>query len=148
MMIWLQSNDKYDELAKYDHDSGRFTIASRNDLGGNTPSSTEGIYAIMSTVFVALYKFGQGLFFRIGEQCFPLTDDVIVTVSGEDFNKRQLIVKKAGKEIAHFNYVLDSSKKFSGDPTPFVQNEDFDFGLFVSNISANEKRKRVLLGLD
>lgn len=146
-MIWLQSNDKYDEFAKYDHGKGTFTITSRNELGGNSPSSTEGRFTIMSSVFVALYKFDQGLFVRIGDRQIPLTDDVIVTVSGE-LKKRLLIVKNAGKEIARFNYVLDSSKKFLDDPTPFIENEDFDFGLLISNISVNDKRKRVLLGLD
>lgn len=146
-MIWLQSNDKYDELAEYDHGKGTFTIASRDDLSGNTPACTEGIFAIMSTVFVALYKFGQELFVRIGNQCIPLTDDVVVTVSG-DVNKRRLTVKKAGKVIAHLNYMLDNSRKISDDPTPFIEDEDFDFGLFVSNVSANDKRKRVLLSLD
>jgi len=146
-MIWLQSNDKYDELAKYDHGKGTYMIASRNNLGGNTPSSTEGMFSIMSTVFLALYKFEQGLFIRIGDQLISLTDDVIVTVSGDD-EKRLLSVKKSAKDIAHLNYVLDSSKKFSNDPTPFIEDEDFDFGLLISNISTNEKRKRVLLGLD
>ncbi len=50
--------------------------------------------------------------------------------------------------------MLDSSKKISDDPTPFIEDEDedededFDFGLFLSNISASDKRKRVVLGLD
>lgn len=147
MMIWLQSNDKHDELAEYDHGKGTFTTASRNDLGSNAPSRTDGIFSILSTVFVALYKFGQGLFVRIGDQCIPLTDDVVATVSGGS-NNRTLTVKKAGKEIAHFRYALDGSKKFPDDPTPFIEDEDFDFGLFLSNISTNDKRKRVLLGLD
>lgn len=146
-MIWLQSNDKYDELAEYEHGKGTFTTASRNVLGSNVPSSTDGIFSILSAVFVALYKFDQGLFVRIGDQCIPLADDVIVTVSG-NVNNRLLTVKKAGKEIVHFCYVLDGSKEISDDPTPFIEDEDFDFGLFVSNISTNEKRKRILLGLD
>ena len=146
-MIWLQSNDKYDELAEYDHDKGTFTIESRNALSSKAPSSTEGIFAILSDIFVALYKFGGGLFIRIGGQCIPLAEDVVVTVSG-DVSKRLLTVEKSGKEITCFIYVLDSSKKILNDPTPFVDDEDFDFGLFVSNISTSDKRKRILLGLD
>lgn len=146
-MVWLQSNDKYDELVEYNHSKGTFTKASRNSLGDKAPSSTDGTFAVLSAVFLALYKLGQELFVRIGDQCIPLTNDVTVIVSGPA-NKRLLIVKKAGNEIANFNYVLDASKKFSSDPTPFIEDEDFDFGLFISNISTNDKRKRVLLGLD
>ncbi|WP_297891177.1 hypothetical protein [Shewanella sp.] len=146
-MIWLQSNDKFDEVAEYDHGKGTFTMASRNSLGSKAPSSTDGIFALLSVVFVALYKFGQELFIRIGDQCIPLTDDVVVSVSGDAKNK-QLTVEKSGQVIARINYALDVSKKFPDDPTPFIEDEDFDFGLFISNISKNDARKRVLLGLD
>ncbi|WP_445366009.1 hypothetical protein ACJJJB_07940 [Microbulbifer sp. ANSA001] len=146
-MIWLQSNDKYNELAEYDHEEGTFTIVFRNGLGAKIPIKTVGTFAILSTVFVALYKFGQELYVRVGGQCIPLTDDVIVTVCGE-VNSRLLTIKKAGVEVTSLNYTLDVSKIIPGDSTPFVEDEDFDFGLFVSNIATSSKRKRVLLGLD
>ncbi len=31
------------------------------------------------------------------------------------------------------------------DPTPFVDEEDFDFGLFLSNVAKDESRQRRLL---
>lgn len=146
-MIWLQLNSKYDGLAEYDHAKGMFTIASRSTLGGKAPSKTDGIFAILSTVFVALYCYGQKLFLRIGDDCIPLTSDLIVTVSG-DIKDRRLIVEKAGSVIANIDYTLDMSDQFANDPTSFIEDEDFDFGLFVSNISKNNERQRVLLGLD
>ena len=146
-MIWLQLNSKYDGIAEYDHAKGMFTIASRNTLGGKAPLKTDGVFAILSTVFVALYCFSQQLFLRIGDDCIPLTSDLVVTVSG-DINSRKLRVEKAGVVVAHIDYTLDVSDQFPNDPTPFVEDEDFDFGLFVSNISKNSERQRVLLGLD
>jgi hypothetical protein len=146
-MIWLQSNDKYDDLARYDHRNGTFTIVSRKTLDVNEPISTNGFFAMLSNIFVALYNFEQQLFLRIGDKRIPLTDDTIALVSG-DASNRQLVVDKTGKEIAHLSYILDDSNQFPDDPTPFIKDEDFDFGLFISNISKNGKRKKVLLGLD
>lgn len=146
-MIWLQSNNRYDEIAQYDHVMGAFSIFSRNNLGSKTPNTTQGMFSILSNVFVALYKYRQELFVRIGNQSIPLTNDVVMAVSG-DMKNRLLTIKKEGKEIAHFNYELNDQKIFSEDMTPFIDDEDFDFGLFLSNISTNDKRKEVLLGLD
>ncbi len=146
-MIWLQSNDKYDALAEYDHIEGKFTIASRKTLGSKAPSKTDGSFAILSGVFVALYNFEQQLFLRVGNNTVLLADDIIVTVSG-NANNRLLLVKKAGQEIVRLNYILDMSNQFPNDLTHSIEDEDFDFGLFISNISKNNKRKRILLGLD
>ena len=146
-MIWLQLNSKYDGLAEYDHAKGMFTITSRNTLGAKAPLKTDGMFAILSTVFVALYCFGQQLFLRIGDTCIPLTNDLVVTVSG-DTNRRKLNIEKDGVVIADIEYMLDLSKQFPNDPTPFVEDEDFDFGLFLFNISKDRERQRVLLSLD
>ncbi len=144
-MIWLQSNDKYDELAQYDHASGAYKNASRKAMTASL--NTDGTFSILAGTFVALYNFEQLLFLRIGDECICLSEDVVATVSG-GINNRSLTVKKSKSEILHLDYSLDHSPQFSNDPTPFIEDEDFDFGLFVSNISKSEERKRVLLGLD
>lgn len=146
-MIWLQSNKRFNDLAQLDPDTGVVTMQSRITLGNKVPQNTEGFFAVLSTIFIALYKFGQGLFIRIGNECIPLTDDVIVNVSGNPKN-RELIVEKEGQEITRLDYSLDQSKMIVDDPTPFIDDEDFDFGLFVSNISKNTKRKRIFQKLD
>jgi len=146
-MIWLQSNDKYNEVAEYDPEKGTFTIMYRNTLGNNAPMSTDGFFTILSSVLLMLYKFDKELFIRVGDLCIPLSDDVVATVSG-DARNRLLIVKRSGEEVVHLNYMLDHSKKIPNDPTPFIEDENFDFGLFLSNVSVSDMRKKVLLGLD
>jgi len=44
------------------------------------------------------------------------------------------------------HYVLLQAPPIPGDPTPFIEDEDFDFGLFVRNISRSSERRKVLLG--
>jgi hypothetical protein len=146
-MIWLQQNSKYDGLAEYEHTSGMFKLSSRKTLGNNVPLKTDGVFSILSTVFVALYCFNQQLFLRIGDDCIPIISDLVITVTG-DVNNRKLCVEKAGVVVAQIDYTLDMSDQFSNDPTAFVEDEDFDFGLFVSNVSKRSERQRVILGLD
>ncbi len=142
-MTWLQSYEQFNELAELDHKTGEVAIQLREHFIEQLPA-TEGWFAILANTFVALYVFAQALFLRIGHMCIPLTADVQVKTSGCSTN-RTLMVFKAGCIIARLNYLTD---KFAPDTTPFIAAEDHDFGLLLENIAKDEKRQRVLLGLD
>ena len=144
-MIWLQSHELYDSLVEYNHSDGSFTEISRKSNLGNiaTLSFINGVYSILSSTFVAIYRFEGQLFIRIGDNCIPLSDEVVVSVRGEN-NARELLILEAGKEVCKINYELDASRWFEDDPTPFIDEETFDFGLFLSNISKSESRKRII----
>ena len=146
--MWLQSHEKYDVLAEYDPNQGtHYTLVSKASLGDQAPEKTAGHFAILSTVFVTLYQANHVLFLRIGEHITPLADHIRVNVTG-DASNRQLVVTNNQKVILEFEYTLDTSETFADDLTPFIEDEDEDFGLFVSNIANNDRRKRVLLGLE
>lgn len=144
-MIWLQSNETYNEIAEYDHFSGSYLIKSRDSVSKSSLSNIDGTYAFLSNEFVAIYKFGTEMFVRIGTHSIQLIGDVKITVKGDPAS-RKLSVKKNKEELVTVNYALNNSNVYSHDPTPFIDDEDFDFGLFISNIASNESRKRVLLG--
>jgi hypothetical protein len=146
-MIWLQSNEKYNVLAKYDHADGSYALVYKTDLANKSAPNTDGIFSFLSSVFVAIYKYDQQLFLRIGGKSIPLTNDTVVTVGG-DVNNRVLTIGTGGSCIVSLNYKLDKKDEFINDPTPFIENEDFDFGIFLTNISMSDERKRVLLGLE
>lgn len=88
------------------------------------------------------------LFLRVGSQCVPLKDDVEITVDELTAADRILTITKAGRTIATLRYAIDLTQKFDFDLTPGVEDEDFDFGLFVYNIHKSDERQRILLGLD
>ncbi len=145
-MLWLQDNDEFDKLVELDLTTGLHRIHSRSTLGPQSPTKTDGVFAMLASVLVALYKHGSELFVRVGNTTVRLEKDVIIRASGSP-PQRTLSVFKSGKEVARLQYAIDSSLNISGDPTPFIDNEDFDFGLFVSNISLAPERQEVLLGL-
>lgn len=146
-MILLQLHEQYDSLIKYNHSDGSFTEISKKSIGNNDISIVDGFYSVLSSTFVAIYRFEGELFIRIGDKCLPFSDEVVVSVRGED-DDRELLILEAGKEICKINYELDASLQFEDDPTPFIDKEDFDFGLFLSNISKSENRKQHILDID
>lgn len=143
-MMWLQSNDDYDTLGTLDLDTGKFETCSRRLAQQSIPDHFGGLFATLSGVVVALYRHGNELFVRVGAITFPLATDVVAEVNGPA-TERTLLVIKDGGEILRHKYELDLSIRFSDDPTPFIDDEDFDFGLFISNVSKAPKRKTALI---
>lgn len=142
-MIWLQSYNKFDEVADYDHDSGGLHLFSRRDMGENSPRKTEGSFAFLSSVLFALYRHDERLFVRAGERCFPLSSDVTIDVRGSSAN-RCICIAECNVLQLTLTYEVED-KGIDRDPTPFLDDESFDFGLFISNISKNPDRMKVLL---
>ncbi|MBW1903108.1 MAG: hypothetical protein JRJ20_15990 [Deltaproteobacteria bacterium] len=144
-MIWLQSNEKFDSLAEYDPETGMLKKHSRKNLGSNVPETTDGFYSELTNGVFILYRFNDSLYFRANDNDFILDSVTEVVVSGP-WENRELKVFCDGKMIFETIYSPHGPKPISNDPTPFIEDEDFDFGIFVSNISKSPKRKDLLLG--
>lgn len=48
-------------------------------------------------------------------------------------------------ELTSVRYSISDSPRFSEDPTAFVEDEDFDFGLFIANLTSSARRRRIAL---
>jgi hypothetical protein len=144
-MKWLQSKKRFQDVAKYDEESGEFEIVGRNSTV--RPEILDGSFEILAGIFVALFKAGLKLFVGIGDKTFQLDGDLIITVKG-GANDRLLIIEKGNAVLETIKYSISARDTIAGDTTAFIDDEDSDYGLFLSNISKDEGRQRVLLGLD
>ena len=99
---------------------------------------------ILSGVFLVFRTNGE-LFVRIGETQVRLSKDIEITVDGPP-EKRCLSLMAGGMQVARHIYSLESRRPTEDDPTPFIDEEDFDLGLWLSNIASNPNRQAVLKG--
>ncbi|MDA8228556.1 MAG: hypothetical protein M0T74_12830 [Desulfitobacterium hafniense] len=143
-MLWLQSNTKFDEIAEFYPDTMEFTKLSKRKLGSSAPEKFDGFFSDFGTGWLALYKQDGRLMFASSRNIFVLDDNTIVNVYGSP-NQRRLEVVRDGDVIYSTLYLLDDTATFHDDPTSFIEDEDFDFGLFVSNISKSPDRKAIIL---
>ncbi len=146
-MIWLQSKNEYDCLAEFDPATGGLRKHSRRTLGVNAPDVKEivGSFAdIKSGLLVLFQSRGRIVFWASGKE-FELDGQTIVDVHGSGCKKR-LTIKTNGAVVHDLDYELANDDAISDDPTAFVDGEDYDFGVFVSNISKDKDRRDVLLG--
>jgi adenylate cyclase len=145
-MLWLQSNAKFDEIAKFNPNTMKFNKISKRKLGSSAPAKFDGFYSDSGTGWLALYKHDERLIFASSGKIFVLDNNTIVNVYGSP-NQRKLEVVHDGNVIYSSTYLLDDTATFHDDPTAFIEDEDLDFGLFVSNVSKNPERKAIMLSL-
>lgn len=85
---------------------------------------------------------GGVLYFRMEGQEFKLTEDVASTLVKEnDLHVFQLL--RNGNLLVNFKYPsMRPQIPRELDPTPFVEDEDFDFFLFVHNVLTQTGRRQ------
>lgn len=137
-MILLQSQDKFDEVAELDPASGKLRWLSKEQA--RSPH-IQGHVSRLGNKVACLYRSDDGtLHFRIDNQVFPLNPGTFV--SHTKGRPNTLSVIRGGTVLYKWVYTSpDIDPPLEFDPTPMVEEEDFDFGLFVSNVSRDPERR-------
>ena len=136
----LQSHTNFDQLAVSDPSLQSVQFLSRKHHPELT-SSTAGSFSLVNEMMVSLYRIHGDLYFRIPDQEFELTDDISSTLE-TDGNKRKFRLLNGEKVLVDLTYLIPESEiPLSIDPTPFVEEEHFDFLLFVNNVLTEPGRR-------
>jgi hypothetical protein len=141
-MIWLQAKECYNCIAQFDPQNNVFIKKSRDEI---EPNTNDGSFEEMNEGIFMLYRFNGKIYFQVNDKIFLLDENTVIDVAGERPTKILKVLKN--EMIEYETKYTPTSFPIEGDLTPFIDEEDFDFGLFVSNISKNPKRKEVLLGI-
>lgn len=145
MTILLQSKNKYHRLASLDIVSGRIEWRHRNKDFDPPIQSLQGSIGKIGKHILCLYKYDDVLHFRVDTKDFELTKDVTIGIENLRCRRRRLSILKNGREIFEFTYFRPINPiPLSLDPTPHIEEEDFDFGLFVYNVANDSQRRAVL----
>lgn len=138
-MLWLQSFAEFDCIALFDPDLLTFDKASKQKLGNSVPAIFDGEYYEFPSGCFVFYECEGKLIFIANGNKFVLDDDTVIDVSGNKKN-RILKVQKNGQIVYAASYE-NTIPTFENDPTPFIEDEHFDFGLFMSNLSKDPARR-------
>jgi hypothetical protein len=137
----LQSNERFDEVAEYDPLTGNYRFLSKSRNREMLPVRIAGSYSCLGDTIVSLYRKDEDLFLRIGNREFEITPDVYSSLTQEgDYQIFRLLNKQ--DVIAFFSYTPRFTEIPADlDPTPFIDDEDFDFLLFVHHVLTEEGRR-------
>jgi hypothetical protein len=136
----LQSHTVFDQLAELDpfHSSVQYLSLKRYP---ELKASIVGTFSVINEIMVSFYRLNGILYFRVADQKFEVTEEVISTlaISG---NNRKFRLLKGDDVVVDVTYSTPELEiPLSIDPTPFVEEEDFDFLLFVHNVLTQPGRR-------
>lgn len=142
--LFLRDFDHYNRYAKLPNFQSE--MQSIDFVEGQLPSNCrcQGSFWTHDGSFFALARIEGSLFARIGDDVFELSKNVSIHVRGKAPN-RIIEVLRDGILCLSVPYEVSADEVFTPDETPFAEDEDFDFGLLLANISQSEERKKIML---
>ena len=127
-------------MGYYDPVTGTLTTFSRKEEPGRARGQSSGLFDHLGEKLVLLFRLDNVLYLQVEGQRMPMADHAIEVRS---VNGRQVLrVLSNSKVVLELTYdppIIDPP--LSEDPTPFVEEEHFDFGLFLANLSKDQNRQ-------
>jgi hypothetical protein len=123
---------------------GRHQILSRKQHPEIASMRLSGGYSIINGMIICLYRLDNALHFRLGEDEFKIADDATsILVHADGYRLFQLV--QNGNVLINYRYRSPIYKVSPNiDLTPFIEEEDFDFFLFVHNVlNQDDRRHRI-----
>jgi hypothetical protein len=134
-MSIIQSFSNFDEYL----DDRKVPIESKN-ISHITWGRFESIGSIMTVLFVL----EQCFFFSIENEFFKISDSTTAFVEDVNVQSRLFKLFNDGLVVTEFIYEIDKTL-FDIQPFDYLDEEDFDWGMFLCNIINNKDRQRRIL---
>jgi len=166
----LQSADNVRDFAELDQRTGKLEYFSRQGVEvEKLQAEMAGRYAFVGETLVALYRESALLKLRLGEEAYDIDEEVESKLKKTlryrlvrqipnhllQFSISRLLLAhntfeliRKGSVILAFKYCPPLRATPIFDPTPFVNEEDSDFMLFVHNVLSSPWRRKTIWDKD
>ena len=136
----LKCHTEFDKMGEYNPVTGTLSTFSRKAEPGRVPAQISGLFDQLGGKLILLFRLAGVLYLQVDGQRIPIGDHAIDlrSVNG----RRVLRVRSGSKSVLEVMYnppIIEPP--LSEDPTAFVEEEHFDFGLFVANLSKDKSRQ-------
>jgi len=136
----LESQDHFDQLAELTPGGSSVRFWSRKQHP-ELSALVAGCFSTVNETIVSLYRVHGDLYFGIGDQEFQVKDDTTSTLETHGRSRRFRLLERESV-LVELNYLSPELEiPLSLDPTPFVEEEHFDFLLFVHNVLTQPGRR-------
>jgi hypothetical protein len=133
--VIVQCFDEYGLVADFDAEHG--VLRSKARPGALLPGHVDGWYSNLAHTCVVFYRSENRLCLNVADEHFELDGCTVVTWRQIE-SGAQLTVTDSARQMT-LTYV-SPGLDLADDLTPFVESEDFDFGLFIANVAADRDR--------
>lgn len=141
----VQAFDRVDQTARFDPESGRLEVLPAGGPGDGA-GSPQGHFGFLGGTSVVLYRSGDALRLRVGDKDVVADEGIAVTHTRSGGSCALTVLDRATERpLATISYAApDDSVGEEFDPTPFVDAEDFDLGLFLANVTGDPDRRKAI----
>ncbi|MDL1895942.1 hypothetical protein FBQ82_06690 [Anaerolineae bacterium CFX7] len=144
-MLLLESHDTAGNYSTFDRLTLNLKESNLPKGASQSIQAVDGHFSHMGERLLALYRDDGALYFRADDLEIPLTENTKVAWTEYSKTENRLQIIREG--IVQFDWIYPRpySLPASFNPIAFgVADEDFDFGLFVSNVfNDNGRRRRI-----
>jgi hypothetical protein len=140
MQMILKRHTVFDTMGDFDPVTGALTLFSRAANPERVPGQLSGLFDEVGGKLVLLFRLDGILYLQVGDQRMAMDDHTIELQSANGYRILRVL---SGRRVA-FELTYDPpiiSPPLSDDPTPFVEEEHFDFGLSLANLSRDRGRQ-------
>lgn len=140
----VESHDRFDDVAHYEPESGRFVEFSRGAAAEQQVAGpVGGHYSRLGGELAVFYRDAGVLWLRIGDRIRRLGDGGAAVRWENSDGRSRFSILDEGREVVAVEYSSPvRGSDLVNDPTPFAEAEDWDFGLFVQRVLAEDARRR------
>lgn len=140
----VHSFDRFDEVSYFDPATGALTPAGPSS--DSAAHAVQGHYGSLGGRPVLLYRDSGNLLLRVEGLVVPIDGTASISHSRTDNGSVLLVAdNRTGETVDRLEYALpDPVVAPEEDPTPFADPEDFDFGLFISNVANDAERRSII----
>lgn len=136
----LVSFDDFDQLAEFDPSMVMVQLWSRQ-RHPELEALVLGSFSRVNEQLVCLYRTGEILNLRIGDQEFQLTHDISSELECNS-DTREFQLRRGPNTLSTITYSpAEPLMPLHLDPTSFVEEEHFDYLLFVHNVLTQPGRR-------
>lgn len=141
-MVLLESFDRFDDLIEFEPTSGQMVWFSKRQSPTVAVRPIQGIVSRLDGHLVILFRENNVLYLLVDDLRVELTNDTHVELRVG--TKNVLTIERNEVPILRLEYeayVADETDQWRMYLDPFIQDDHFDFGLFLFN-ALNDSRKR------
>lgn len=150
LLMLVKSHDRYAVLGVFDPQSGRLDEIPRIDpVTGQDRTTADlicGHFTIVAETVVVFYRYNGYLWLRLGRDARQLEPGPSPFRYSRVHDRARMSLVDGAREVVSVEYTAgpESGPPLSKDMTPFVETEDWDFGLFVHNrLRSKARRERM-----
>lgn len=143
------------ESGEFDPVSGELSVDPADSGEPVDFAAVEGTYARLGGRTVVFFRNGDSLGVAVDGNIYTVDDSLLIiwrTIRESEYDSA-ILVRRGESELilSHPESGLVQLRYPSGpaegpplqeDPTPFISEEDWDLGLFISNVLSDEERRR------